>query len=331
MSFKIYKINYFIGGDEEKKEESENKYKKPKIIKMENSENSYTEKKKVWSNKHEKFKTKKITDSYCNIFAGMPYMDNASICRLIIDEEMFDFSQYEINMVEGIETFSFHSRTFGSYLESKDWAVKIYNYFECASNCEDRKPIWSERLESLVELNCEGDWSKQPCNDEQEDTIYKSNLKRYNTWADKILVKLNDFEDKYKRYVKNVLFKGQFYGKPVDIKTVLDEASQKNYYVINGVSQWEEPDDELRKGYDPKNIIEFYNRLFYLFSNVKKLSKKENKEEKLLKIMKIYDVIEMIANPEKEEEFHKWLKTKGIEKVGEHWRFDGEKSIFDDK
>ena len=26
MSYKIYKINYFIGGDEEKKEESKNKY-----------------------------------------------------------------------------------------------------------------------------------------------------------------------------------------------------------------------------------------------------------------------------------------------------------------
>jgi len=78
-------------------------------------------------------------------------------------------------------------------------------------------------------------------------------------------------------------------------------------------------------------MIEFYNRLFYLLSNVKKFSKKENKEEKLLKIMKIYEVIEMIANPEKEEEFHKWLMAKGIEKVGEHWRFDGEKSLFDDK
>ena len=44
MSCKIYKIKYFIGGDEEKKEESDNKYKKPKIIKMGNSENSYTKK-----------------------------------------------------------------------------------------------------------------------------------------------------------------------------------------------------------------------------------------------------------------------------------------------
>lgn len=39
----------------------------------------------------------------------------------------------------------------------------------------------------------------------------------------------------------------------------------------------------------------------------------------------------MIANPEKEEEFHKWLKEKGIEKVGDNWRFDGDKSLYYDK
>lgn len=327
MNKQIYKINYFIGGDEEKKEESENKYTKPKIIKMDNSENSYTEKKKVWSNKHEKFRTKKTTDSYCNVFAGFPYMDNASWCRDLIENKMFDFSEYTISG----QTFSFNGRTLGSYLESKKWAVDIYNYFECASNCEDKKPVWSDELDELINANCDGDWSKQPCKDEQIDGIYKSNIKIYNKWADKILGQIKEFEDKYKRYVKNVLFKGQKFGKPVNIQTVFDEASQKNYYIIDGYVTWDEPFEFERKGNDPTNIIEFYNRLFYLISNVKKLSNKENKELKMLKILKIYDVIEMIANPEKEEEFHKWLMTKGIEKVGEHWRFDGEKSLFDDK
>lgn len=51
----------------------------------------------------------------------------------------------------------------------------------------------------------------------------------------------------------------------------------------------------------------------------------ENSENSYTQKIKVYDVIEMIANPEKEEEFHKWLKAKGIEKVGEHWRFDVEK------